>query len=83
MATFLISMPVVVTRSIVVIADTPQGAAKRLIDLGAEVTERMPHVDATVAFYSNWDGVRYGFETLDTPASAEAGEPPPKGTVIQ
>lgn len=84
MAAFLISIPIVVTRSVVVIADDASSAAKRLVEVGAQITDRMPHVDAVIDYYSIEGGVKYGFELLCEGDSPEVSpNEVPKGTVFQ
>lgn len=84
MATYLISIPVVITRTVAVVGPDVKAAAEAIITHGAETTNLMPHVDAVVGFYRNKEGgIQYGWQEVEGEDAKATNEKPPEGTVIQ
>jgi hypothetical protein len=81
-AAYIVSFPVVVTRSVVIVTDDINKSVELLAVEGAGQTDALPSKDKTVGFYSDAnERIPFRFEMIEP--SAASAPPLPKGTVLQ
>ncbi len=82
MATFIVSFPIVITRSVIIVTNDISGSVDKIAEAGAESTDGLPLQEKTLGFYTEpGQGLRFRYEQLET--SVVSAPPPPKGTVLQ
>ncbi len=79
---YAMTFPMLVTRSVVVSADSPEAAMSAILAEGIAATGLVAHMDTPVCFFSKpgETGVHYGWAAIDQKPVTETA---PKGTVIQ